>query len=234
MKRSDKTLKKTHHLKKESLSSIKKRASLIFDILVDKFPNASTALDHSNPFELLVATILSAQCTDERINKVTPLLFKTYKTPSELATGNIDDIKSLLKSVNFFNNKAINIKKMANQLLTNFNGEVPNNRDKLTSLAGVGRKTANVVLGQSFNIPGITVDTHVNRLSNRLGFTKNKDAVKAEMDLITIWEDSIWTEFSTVLILHGRASCKARKPLCDTCCISKLCPSKNIVSPVSK
>ncbi|MBT5953643.1 endonuclease III [bacterium] len=210
------------------MSSIKKRASLIFDILVNEFPNASTALDHSNPFELLVATILSAQCTDERVNKVTPLLFKTFKTPNALANGNLGDIKSLLKSVNFFNNKAINIKKMANQLLDDFNGEVPADRDKLTSLAGVGRKTANVVLGQSFNIPGITVDTHVNRLSNRLGFTKNKDAVKAEMDLINIWDDSIWTDFSTVLILHGRASCTARKTSCETCCISDLCPSKNI------
>ena len=136
-------------------------------------------------------------------------------------------VRDLIKSINFFNNKSKNIQKTAHILHTKYNGNVPSTLDELIALPGVGRKTANVILGQSFNIPGITVDTHVNRLTNRLGFTKNSDAVKIEYDLIKIWPDTIWIDFSTLLILHGREVCNARTPKCSKCIIADYCPSNN-------
>ena len=183
-------------------------------------------MDHKNTFELLIAVILSAQCTDARVNLVTPVLFDVLPTPQDFITADLDEIKTLIKSINFFNNKAINIQKTCQILLDQYNGNVPSSLVELIKLPGVGRKTANVVLGQAFGIPGITVDTHVKRLSHRLGFTAHNDAVKAEFDLIKRWPKTIWIDMSSLLILHGRTVCNARKPKCSSCVISEFCPSR--------
>lgn len=209
----------------ESLKKAQIRAVSIFDVLKDTYPPVTTFLSHKNEFELLIAVILSAQCTDERVNMVTPALFDAFPTPKALVNAELNGIKSLIKSINFFNNKAKNIQATAQQLLDKFNGQVPADLDALVSLPGVGRKTANVVLGQAFDIPGITVDTHVRRLTQRLGFTKHEDAVKIEMDLIKRWPRGIWIDMSSLIILHGRNICDARKPKCCECPISSFCPS---------
>lgn len=205
-----------------TVMSDKKRALFIFNVLSHLFPNAKTELHHNSPFQLLIATILSAQCTDERVNKVTPALFEQFPTPLAFSEASLSAIKEAIKSINFFNNKALNIQKTAH-ILRDQNG-IPETLEGLTALPGVGRKTANVVLGQAFGVPGITVDTHVKRLSNRLGFTTESDPEKIESDLMTLWAPSMWIEFSTVLILHGRATCKARKPQCTGCPIRHYCP----------
>ena len=210
---------------RESIKHANARAIHVFNILKEHYPPVTTFLTHNNEFELLVAVILSAQCTDARVNLVTPALFDVLPTPQAFASAPLDDIKSLIKSINFFNNKAINIQKTSQMLLDIHRGIVPSTLNELIQLPGVGRKTANVVLGQAFNIPGITVDTHVKRLSNRLGFTTKKDAVKAEFDLIKRWPQDIWIDMSSLLILHGRQICDARRPKCQTCVISKFCPS---------
>lgn len=210
---------------RESIKHANARAIHVFNILKEHYPPVTTFLTHNNEFELLVAVILSAQCTDARVNLVTPALFDVLPTPQAFASAPLDDIKSLIKSINFFNNKAINIQKTSQMLLDIHRGIVPSTLNELIQLPGVGRKTANVVLGQAFNIPGITVDTHVKRLSNRLGFTTKKDAVKAEFDLIKRWPQDIWIDMSSLLILHGRQICEARRPKCQTCVISKFCPS---------
>ena len=158
---------------------------------------------------------------------VTPLLFKEFPTPHDMGKANIEDIKECIKSINFFNNKAVNIKKTAFTIDTVYNGQVPDDRDLLMELPGVGRKTANVVIGQAFDQPGITVDTHVKRLSQRLKFTNQSDPLKVEFDLIKVWDESLWTEFSSILILHGRNTCKARKALCSSCEVAKFCPSNS-------
>ena len=212
-------------LMRESKQNKTDRSVKIFEILSDHYPPVTTFLTHKNNFELLIAVILSAQCTDERVNLVTPKLFKVLPTPQKMADAEPEVVRDLIKSINFFNNKSKNIQKTAHILHTKYNGDVPARLDELITLPGVGRKTANVILGQSFNIPGITVDTHVNRLTNRLGFTKNNDAVKIEYDLIKIWPEVIWIDFSTLLILHGREVCNARKPKCAECIISDYCPS---------
>ncbi|RAP24106.1 endonuclease III [Candidatus Marinamargulisbacteria bacterium SCGC AG-343-K17] len=209
----------------ESIKESIKRSVSIFDVLKSTYPPVTTFLTHKNDFELLIAVILSAQCTDARVNMVTPALFDHLPTPQAFVDAELDDIKELIKSINFFNNKAKNIQATAQVLLEVYNGQVPADLNKLVELPGVGRKTANVVLGQAFDIPGITVDTHVKRLSQRLGFTKNDDAVKAEMDLIKRWPEEIWIDMSSLLILHGRQICNARKPKCQECSISSLCPS---------
>ncbi len=179
---------------------------------------------HDNPFQLLVATILSAQCTDARVNLVTPKLFKQFPDAPAFANADEDDIQQAIKSINFFRNKAKNIKKMAQSLIENHNAVVPNRLSDLTALSGVGRKTANVVLGQAFDQPGITVDTHVRRLTRRMGFTKNNDPVKIEHDLMKLWPKEIWTPFSSVLILHGRTTCKSQNPRCNVCEVAQFCP----------
>ena len=213
---------------KESKVNKTKRAIKIHQQLLQHYPALSTFLTHKNPFELLIAVILSAQCTDERVNKTTPALFESLPTPQLMADAPIEQIKELIKSINFFNNKAKNLKLCAAQLLERHKGEVPNSLDELTALAGVGRKTANVVLGQAFDIPGITVDTHVKRLSIRLGFSKETNAVKSEQDLMDIWPKETWNTFSTTLIYHGRQVCSARKANCTACFLDKLCPKKTI------
>lgn len=213
---------------RESKASKHARSKIVFDLLQELYPDVGTFLRHKNPFELLIAVILSAQCTDERVNMVTPGLFEQFPTPQALAEGHINDIREAIKSINFFNNKAQNIQKTAEILFSQYNSTVPAELEKLVALPGVGRKTANVVLGQAFGIPGITVDTHVKRVSTRLGFTKNSDAVKAEYDLMKIWDDAWWNDMSSTLILHGRNTCDARKPKCDECELKPHCPQIGI------
>lgn len=204
----------------------KERALKVFEILNAKYPDVGTFLDHKNSFELLIAVILSAQCTDERVNMVTPLLFERFPTPEALYKADIEYIAETIKSINFFNNKAKNIQATAGILFTTYSSEVPDTLEQLVELPGVGRKTANVVLGQAFGKPGITVDTHVKRVSNRLGFTKHQDPVKAEYDLMKCWPKEIWSDFSSIMILHGRHTCKAQRPLCISCEFLEFCPGK--------
>ena len=206
------------------------RVQKIFPKLKKIYPDAKTALNHSNPMQLLTATILSAQCTDVRVNMVTKELFKKYKGPADWADADIRQIENDIRSTGFYKNKALNIKKSCRIILDQFDGKVPNTMDDLLTLPGVGRKTANVLLGNAFNTPGITCDTHVIRLSRRLGLSQNKDPVKLEFDLMEIvprkkWGG--WTMFSHLLIFHGRNICKARKPNCPNCPIKKHCPSAN-------
>lgn len=192
------------------------------------YPDAHCALHHSNPEELLVATILSAQCTDDRVNIVTKTLFKKYPTIKDYAKADIAELEQDIRSTGFYKNKAKSIKAMATIVSEKYKGKVPRTLEELVELPGVGRKTANVVLGNSFGIAsGIVVDTHVTRLSNRLGLTKHKsDAVKIEKDLIKIVPEKDWIQFSHWLIVHGRQVCKARKPQCEVCFLQEICPKK--------
>lgn len=193
------------------------------------YPDAHCALDHKNPFELLVATILSAQCTDERVNKVTPALFKKYPTPEKMAKAPVADLEDLVRTTGFFKNKAKNLKGMATALVKEHEGKVPRDLEALVALSGVGRKTANVVLGNAFGIiSGIVVDTHVTRLSYRLGWTKSDNAVVIERELQKIIPEEDWIMISHWLITHGRQVCKARKPLCSTCFLSFDCPKRGV------
>jgi endonuclease-3 len=204
---------------------LKGRAANIVKLLKKEYPEATCALVHDSPFQLLVATILSAQCTDERVNIVTKDLFANYQSPAELANVPIPKLEKLIQSTGFFRNKAKNIHACCKQLVERHGGQVPAELDQLVQLPGVGRKTANVVLGTAFGIAsGVVVDTHVTRLSQRLGLTKEDDAVKIERDLVQLLPSQEWIDFSHRLIWHGRRICKARKPLCDDCVLNKVCP----------
>lgn len=208
-----------------------KQASVLATIRLLKryYPDAHCALNYTNPFELLVATILSAQCTDERVNMVTPPLFKKYPTPKSMSKALVEDIEELIRSTGFFKNKAKNLKACAQALVEKHSGEVPQDLESLVALAGVGRKTANVVLGNAYDIPsGIVVDTHVTRLSNRLGWVKTDNAVIIERDLIKLVPENDWIMLSHYLISHGRAVCKARKPDCSHCFLEETCPKKGV------
>lgn len=187
------------------------------------FPNAACSLRHSNPLELTVATILSAQCTDERVNIVTRDLFKKYRTPADYAHAPAEELEDDIRSTGFFRNKAKSIKGLGRALLEKHNGTIPNTLDELVKLPGVGRKTANVVLGNAFGVPGVTVDTHVGRISRRLGLTENTDPVKIEFDLMEKLPREKWTKISHQLILFGRSICSARKPKCRECPIIDIC-----------
>jgi endonuclease-3 len=203
----------------------KKRARQVAELLKREYPAAECALVHDTPFELLIATILSAQCTDERVNIVTKDLFAKYSTPATLAAVPISRLERLIQSTGFFRNKAKNIHDCCVKLVEEHGGEVPQELDKLVQLPGVGRKTANVVLGTAFGIPsGVVVDTHVTRLSQRLGLTEHEDAIKIERDLIEQLPQEEWIDFSHRLIWHGRRVCKARRPLCEQCVLNKVCP----------
>ena len=194
--------------------------------LKSAYPDARTALDWKNPLELLVATILSAQTTDVRVNAVTPNLFARYPTAADYAGADPTELKEDIRPTGFFRNKAKSLRGMARALVEDHGGEVPRTMDDLVALPGVGRKTANVVLGNAFSIDeGVVVDTHVRRLSNRLGFTTQKDPEKIERDLMETVPKGDWTVFSHLLILHGRNVCKARKPACEDCGVNDLCPS---------
>ena len=203
---------------------VKARADKIRKILREIYPEVKTQLFHQNPFQLLVATILSAQCTDKQVNQVTPVLFKRFKTPADFATAPLKSIEKLIRPTGFFHNKAKNIKNCSKVLLDRHSGQVPQTLEELVKLPGVGRKTAIVVLGAAFGIFGVVVDTHVVRISGRLELTDNKDPVKIEFDLMEIVPKRAWNDFSLQLIFFGRETCMARKPKCPTCPLKKLCP----------
>jgi len=207
----------------------KQRALEILIILKKLYPDATCSLNYQTPVQLLVATILSAQCTDERVNQVTPELFKKFPTAQTLAKADQQEIENLIRSTGFYRNKAKNIQNACQKIVTEFNGEVPQTMEELLTLAGVARKTANVVLAHAFGkIQGVTVDTHVKRLSNRLGLTENTDPVKIERDLMALLPQPDWENWSIRLIYHGRAVCKARQPNCQNCQLIHLCPCAQI------
>ncbi len=198
----------------------------IADALQRTMPSPKMELDYRSPWELLIATILSAQCTDERVNKVTPALFKRYHSAADLATARLTDVEQLIRSTGFFKSKAANIVACSKALTERFQGQVPSSMDELTTLPGVGRKTANVVLGTVFNRPAIVVDTHVKRVANRLGLTTSNDPDQIEQDLQEALPSTQWTAVSQRLLLHGRYLCTARAPRCSHCPIYSYCSSK--------
>ncbi len=212
----------------ESIKDKMNRAEKTLTILKSEYPDSKTALNFSNPLELLIATILSAQCTDERVNKVTIDLFKKYKSPDDYASVAQEELGQDIKSTGFFNNKAKSIQNCCSALIENHNSEIPGNMNDLVRLPGVGRKTANVILGIVFGIPGITVDTHVKRISGKLGFSDQTNPDKIEQDLMKIIPEPEWTKFSHMIIDHGRKICSARKPLCGECTLNKYCPSSEV------
>ncbi len=201
----------------------------IISILKKSFPKARVALKHDNPLELLIATILSAQCTDERVNKVTPALFDRYKNARDFAGASLKELEGFIRSTGFYHNKAKNIQNAARIINDKYHGKVPSTMEELIELPGVARKTANIVLFNAFNkLEGIAVDTHVKRVSGRLGFTKNIDPIKIENDLMKLVPKRDWGIVSNLLILHGRNICVAIKPKCPACPLIKLCPSAKI------
>ena len=204
---------------------------MVDERLEERFPGTAAelcALDHRNPFELLVATILSAQCTDERVNLTTPALFARYPDAAALAAANPEDVEEVIRPTGFFRSKTRNLLGMAAGLTERFDGEVPTAMDDLVTLPGVGRKTANVVRSVAFDLPGLPVDTHVQRLSARLELTTATDPVAIELDLDKLVPAARRGTFSLRLILHGRATCKARRPLCSQCVLADICPSAGI------
>jgi endonuclease-3 len=219
---------------RESLPGKKVRAKVIYRQLSKHYPNVRCELDYKNAFQLLVATVLSAQCTDKRVNQATPALFKKYPNPQKMAKADLRDIQNLVKSTGFFRAKAKNIKGLSNKIMQEFDGKVPSNLEDLITLPGVGRKTANVVLGHAFGIPGITVDTHFGRLSRRFGWSKQNNPVKVEFEVGELIPQKEWTNLSQRMIWHGRRVCHSRKPACGACALAKLCPSYGIgeVDPV--
>jgi len=202
-----------------------RRVGKILPILKKQYPGATVALRFGNPLELLIATILSAQCTDARVNMVTPGLFAKYKSSEDWIKAKLETIENDIRSTGFYHNKARSIKGACQAIIEKFGGKVPDTMDELVTLPGVGRKTANCVLANAFGQPAIMCDTHVIRLSRRLQLSENSDPVKLEFDLAEIIPEKDWTEFSHSLILHGRNTCQARKPDCEHCAISKYCPS---------
>ena len=205
-------------------AATKKRALRILEDLKKEFPDAKIALDFTNVLELLVATILSAQCTDQRVNIVTKDLFKKYRTAQDYVDAPDEELIEAIRSTGFFNNKSKSIKKACRSILDDFDGEVPGTMEELLTLAGVGRKTANCLLGNVFGIPGIVVDTHMIRLSQRMGFTEQKNPDKIEFDLMELIPREDWTLFSHLITSHGRNWCSAKKPLCDECPVADDCP----------
>jgi endonuclease-3 len=201
-----------------------RRARRIDRLLAGRFPDARCELNFTSPLELLVATVLSAQTTDVRVNQTTPTLFAKYRTAADYAGADRAEMESILGPLGFFRAKTNSLLKLGDKLVTDFGGEVPNRLEQLVTLPGVGRKTANVVLGNAFGVPGITVDTHVGRLSRRLAFTTSEDPVVVEQDLAGIFPRGDWTMLSHRLIFHGRRICFARNPACGACPISELCP----------
>lgn len=209
-------------------SKLKKleRMQTVLTLLKKEYPHAECALTYSTPFQLLIATILSAQCTDARVNIVTPILFSAYPDAYVMSKAKLSDIEKIIHSTGFYKAKAKNILACSKQIINHFNGELPLSIEELTTLPGVGRKTANVLLGNAFGMNvGITVDTHVTRIMNLLKFVQSKDAVKIEMSLIPLVPQDDWTVFTHVIIQHGREVCIARRPKCQNCIISKYCPT---------
>jgi endonuclease-3 len=212
----------------ESPIALTRRARKIHRILAERYPDAHCELDFTNPLELLVATILSAQSTDKRVNLTTPALFARYRTAADYAAADRADLEGLIKSTGFFRAKSDSLLKLGARLVQDFDGEVPNRLEQLVTLPGVGRKTANVVLGNAFGIPGITVDTHLGRLSRRFGWTVSQDPVVIEHELAAIFPRKDWTMLSHRVIFHGRRTCHARKAACGACPVATLCPAYGI------
>ena len=214
---------------RESKAKLAERAGLIFKRLAREYPDATCALDYHNPFELLCATILSAQCTDVRVNKVTPHLFARYPTPQALAAADPADVQEIIKSTGFFRNKTKSLIGMAQALVAEHGGRVPRSMEELRPLPGVGRKTANVLLGNAYGInEGVTVDTHVARVSGRLGLTREDDPARIELDLIRLFPRKDWALLSHLFIFHGRQVCIARRPRCEACVLNDICPSARL------
>lgn len=202
----------------------KEVAIKIINILKDTYPDAKCSLDFTTPFEMLIAVILSAQCTDERVNKTTPAIFNKYSTPEDFDKMPLETLEELIHPCGFYKNKARNIKLTAKKIINEFNSEVPDNMEDLLSLPGVGRKTANVVMLEAFNKPqGIAVDTHAKRISNRIGFSSEESPEKIEQDLLKLFPYEYWKDVNHILIYHGRAICTARSPKCDSCPIKAYC-----------
>ena len=204
----------------------KKQAIEIFELLKKQYPDAKCSLDFNTPFEMMVAVMLSAQCTDERVNKVTAEFFPKYNTPQAFANMPLEDIENLIHSCGFYKNKAKNLKLASQKILTEFNGEIPKTMEELMSIPGIGRKSANVIMLEAFNNPqGIAVDTHAKRISNRIGFSNAKEPQKIEQDLLKLFPKKYYYDANHILIWHGRNTCKAQNPNCENCCIKHLCKS---------
>jgi endonuclease-3 len=216
------------------LPSAKQRVGPILATLARLYPDTFTGLTYESPIQLVVATILSAQCTDKRVNQVTPALFARYRTAKDFAEADPDELQQLIKPTGFYKNKARNIQACGKAVVERFAGEVPATLDDLVTLPGVGRKTANVILGEAFRTPGITVDTHVGRVTRRLGLTRHRDPVKVERVLMGLIPQPDWTAASHQLIDHGRKVCFARKPRCETCPLAGLCPRHGVKTQLKK
>jgi endonuclease-3 len=208
----------------KAIDPLRRRARRIARALARLYPDARCSLDHDGPLQLLVATILSAQCTDVRVNQVTPALFRRYPDTHAFAGADQAELEALIQSTGFFRNKAKNIIACCRQLVEQHGGEVPGSMEELVPLAGVGRKTANVILGNAFGVPGLPVDTHVGRLSQRMGLTEHADPVRIEEELTALLPPTEWTAFGHRMIYHGRQVCHSRKPLCEGCELASLCP----------
>jgi endonuclease-3 len=229
MRKSTITKAKKPKRKRIAKSALGPYAAEVFARLNRAYPDAHTELDHETPLQLLIATILSAQCTDKRVNMVTPHLFKTYPTAQSLADARQEDLEEAIRSTGFFRNKSKSLIALGKALVERHNGEVPDSMDALVKLPGVGRKTANVILGNAFGKnEGVVVDTHVGRLSLRLGLTKQTDPVKVEQDLMSLFPREDWTMLAHVLIFHGRRICDARSPKCGICTLNDICPSSTV------
>lgn len=209
---------------KTTLTANRERAPLVYARLAELYPDIRCTLDFKNPFQLLIMTALAAQCTDARVNIVSVELFERFPHPKDFLEVDQKEIEKIIHSCGFYRQKAKNILSTCRSLMEKFDGEVPQTMEELVQLAGVGRKTANVVLGECFGHQGVIVDTHCTRLTNRLGFTKNQDAVKIEQDLMKVWPPNCWTLFSHYMVFHGRAVCTARAPKCSQCSLRDLCP----------
>lgn len=214
--------------RRESKAAKRERVTIILDRLSRAYPDAKVGLDYETPLQLLIATILSAQCTDARVNIVTPGLFEKFPTVHDYANAPIEELEDAVRTTGFYKNKARNIQLCCRQLIERHAGDVPETMQDLTQLAGVGRKTANCVLTNCFGVQGITVDTHVTRISNLLGLVNDEDAVRIEFALMDLVPHERWNEFNHSIIAHGRATCVARRPKCDHCPISDLCPSARL------
>jgi endonuclease-3 len=214
----------------KSIEAKRQNARQIVRLLKKQYPDASCALQHQNPLQLLIATILSAQCTDVRVNMVTPALFRRYPDAQSYAQSDSAELEGMIQSTGFFRNKARSIQACCRLLVERWNGQVPGTIEDLVELPGVGRKTANVILGNAFGVPGITVDTHVGRLSRRLGLTQEADPTKVERDLMELIPKKEWTMFSHRMIFHGRQVCFARKPNCPACMLKRICPQIGVAT----
>lgn len=214
--------------RRETVAARRERTQEILTRLTAEYPDAHCELDHASPLQLLVATILSAQCIDARVNQVTPALFRRFPTAADYASAPLAELEEMVKSTGFFRNKARSLQGLGQALMAHHDGVVPQTMAQLTKLPGVGRKTANVLLGNAFGIPGLVVDTHVGRLAQRLGLTREEDAVRVEEDLQKLVPEPNWTLWSHLLIFHGRRVCAARKPACGRCVLANLCPAAEV------